>query len=78
MDTQTKALILGCYNCDVSQVKEAIANGADVDGMDVLGITPIMHVIGNTSRRITDDTRIQIIQLLLDAGADINRANKEH
>lgn len=79
MDTQTKALLSACDTCDVSLVKDAIANGADVNGMEKLyGKTPISQVVSNTSKRVTDETRIQIIQLLLDAGADINFTHKKY
>lgn len=53
---------------DLARVKALLAEGADVNARDEMGVTPLMQasLAGNTD----------VVRFLLDKGADLNRQNK--
>jgi ankyrin repeat protein len=53
-----------------------LKNGARIEAQDVAHRKPIRHVVRGTSSYITGDERIDIIQLLLNEGANVNAADK--
>jgi ankyrin repeat protein len=55
-------------NQDLEEAKRLIDNGADVDELDAFGVTPLGVVCG-----IIVKDRPDLVGLLLDAGADINK-----
>jgi uncharacterized protein len=56
------------FNGNIAEVRAAIAAGADASAGDDAGYTP-MHIA-------VQERRLEIVALLLEAGADPNRADK--
>jgi hypothetical protein len=72
----------GIEYCNIKQVQEAITAGADVNFESILDETPLHKVVRKSSptaknpnsfNRWLNDSLIAIAQLLINAGADINR-----
>lgn len=85
-DSATKALHKACEQLNISAVKQALANGADPNGFDEGGDTPLVACVDDFYRYNKDDyklkppeeikrdvdLRILIMKELLDNGADID------
>ena len=56
---------------DIKGIKQAVLEGADVNALDVEGVSPLLYAILYIYENATDDYRI--IETLLNAGADINQ-----
>ena len=54
---------------DLERARELIREGADLDAFDDIGYTPLHHAAKNQ--------HVALIELLLDAGADINAREEE-
>jgi ankyrin repeat protein len=77
----TSALHVAVFSHDVEAIETLLANGAEVDLRNVFRLTPLMYAAGMSgngrgpSGGESDDIQAQVIRtidLLLDAGADIN------
>ena len=55
---------------DLRDVRTLLDHGADANGYDVLGRTPLMYAA------VSDKLPVDIVQLLIDRGADVNAIDK--
>lgn len=60
------AIINAIYKKDVVGLKKIFGMGANVNTKDELGRTPLMHAV------LDDEASMEIVQLLLNLGADVN------
>jgi len=74
MNTETRKLFKAADEGDLSNVKADIERGADVNAIDSFGDTPL--VVAIASER--SDNRIEILNLLLDSGADPDYKGEEN
>jgi ankyrin repeat protein len=82
--TGATSLLRAAHASDVAAVKLLLAHKALVDLPNASGITPLMAAAGvgvspNTSRakKKTETTSVEAARLLVDAGADVNRATRD-
>jgi ankyrin repeat protein len=82
--TGATALLRAAHASDVAALKLLLRHGALVDLPNASGITPLMAAAGvgvspNTSRakKKTEATSIEAARLLIEAGADVNRATHD-
>ena len=76
------ALHVAAFRCDVPMIRALIAGGAPLNARDVdarNGSTPLHIAIGRASDRVSisgrvvpKETKLKAVQVLLDAGADVN------
>ena len=61
---------------NIDEVENALNNGANVNAKNAAGYTPLIHAI--TTDNIIDDTRYEMVQLLLDQpGIEVNAKNDD-
>ena len=82
--TGATPLLRAAHASDVAALKLLLQHGALVDLPNASGITPLMAAAGvgvstNTSRakKKTEATSIEVARLLIEAGADVNRATHD-
>lgn len=82
--TGATPLLRAAHASDVAAVQLLLRHGALVDLPNASGITPLMAAAGlgvspNTSRakKKTEATSIEVARLLIEAGADVNRATHD-
>ncbi len=64
-------LFEACNELDFEKIKQAVANGANVNAIDKNGDTPICNVL-DFVEDYEDDFLIEILDYLIEKGADIN------
>jgi ankyrin repeat protein len=82
--TGATPLLRAAHASDVAAIELLLRHGALVDLPNASGITPLMAAAGvgvspNTSRakKKTEATSVEAARLLIDAGADVNRATRD-
>ncbi len=68
-------LITSIKKGDIEGVQNAIFLGADANGLDITGRTMIYQVLNNLNSSEGNPKCDRIFQLLLQAGADVRKAN---
>lgn len=74
MNAETRKLFAAADAGDVTDIKESIERGADVNAVNRFGDTPLIEAIASER----SDTRIEILNLLLDSGADPDYKGEEN
>lgn len=74
MNDETRKLFEAADDGDLLSIKASIERGADVNAIDRFGDTPL--VVAIASER--SDTRIEILNLLLESGADPDYKGEEN
>jgi ankyrin repeat protein len=83
--TGATPLLRAAHAADVETIKALLAHGALVDLPNATGLTPLMAAAGlgvsprsNKARYATPADRLEAVQLLHAAGADVNRIIADH
>ena len=71
--TRLHNLFYGLFECELSELQEALKAGCDVNAADNWGDTPLHTLIGSI---MNDTARANLIRALLEAGANINAAGR--
>ena len=71
----SKALFVAIENYNLSEIKELIESGADINYQDKNGQTPLMHTLLNYFYK---DSSYDIVEYLIKAGADINKTDNSN
>ena len=75
-DSGDTALNWAVYNCKAEVVQKLIQLGANVNHIDQLGMTPLMHTATALRGRFlrgTQEQRTEIARVLIEHGANVNR-----
>ena len=66
--------LVACYFCSEKEPLEfLLAQGSEINRTDIFGYNAIMSVILNEN--MTDDLKLDVIQMLIDKGCDVNWIN---
>ena len=66
--------LVACYFCStIEPIKYLLEQGSEINRTDIFGYNAIMSVILNEN--MTDEQKLDVIQLLIDKGCDVNWLN---
>ena len=66
--------LVACYFCStIEPIKYLLEQGSEINRTDIFGYNAIMSVILNEN--MTDEQKLDVIQLLIDNGCDVNWLN---
>ena len=66
--------LVACYFCStIEPIEYLLAQGSEINRTDIFGYNAIMSVILNEN--MTDDLKLDVIQMLIDKGCDVNWLN---
>ncbi|MEY4641583.1 MAG: Phosphocholine transferase AnkX [Pseudomonadota bacterium] len=76
MTTGSTPLQRAAYGCDIEMMQLLLAHGADMSLGNINGVTPMIALTsqgGSRNRNKNEQTVIQGLKVLIDAGADVNQ-----